>query len=388
MKILIFLEENKLSPRGGPYGVGYYYYCESKKRNDNIIDFIHTPSLSQKNKKFIPFFLIKIIRSIRKIINTNKFFHKKNSSQVINFNDYDVIHFNTTLHLYEQRYNLKNYDGIVVLSSHSPMPYFREVLDEMNLFERFFIFNSKKKYEELDRFSFEKADYLIFPCIEAEEPYYNNWNYYEKIHNEKKYKYVPTGIQVAKAKYSKNEIREKLNIDKDKFIVSFVGRHNKVKGYDLLKKIGKEILNNDEETYFLICGNEKPIKKLKHDRWIEIGWTENQYSYINASDVFILPNRETYFDLVMLEVLSLGKIIIASRTGGNKFFEKYHIQGIMLYDTCDEAVKLIKKVKAMSYDEKEKLEIENKKFFDEHFTSEKMYDSYLKVINEIINETK
>ena len=43
-------------------------------------------------------------------------------------------------------------------------------------------------------------------------------------------------------------------------------------------------------------------------------WTNDPHSLINASDMFILPNKETYFDLIMLEVLSMGKIVLATNT--------------------------------------------------------------------------
>ena len=40
MKVLFYLDEKKLSPRGGPYGVGYYYWEEMKRHGDTIIDFM------------------------------------------------------------------------------------------------------------------------------------------------------------------------------------------------------------------------------------------------------------------------------------------------------------------------------------------------------------
>ena len=63
---------------------------------------------------------------------------------------------------------------------------------------------------------------------------------------------------------------------------------------------------------------------LKTDHWIEVGWTNDPHSLIAASDVFVLPNHETYFDLILLEVLSLGVPVVMSRTGGNKFFEQFN----------------------------------------------------------------
>lgn len=396
MKVLMFLEEDKLSPRGGPYGVGYYYHCESKRRGDNIVDFIKSNEKNSKQKdnlkqykNMIPKPLIQLRSRIRNIISINRLFSRNVQTPFgnIDFCEYDIIHFQTTLHLYQQREKLKDYQGIVLLSSHSPVPLAQEVIGSLSKIEKMLIPHVEIKYNELDKYSFNRADYLIFPCPEAEEPYFNTWNYYNEIHNNKKYKYVPTGIASAKAEHTIEEIRSKIGIGRDDFVISFVGRHNEVKGYDILKRIGLEFLSENPDARFLICGKEEPLKGLDDKRWIEVGWTKDQYSYIASSDVFVLPNRQTYFDLVMLEVLSLGKIVIASRTGGNKFFEKMNANGVFLYDTEEEAVELLNSVKKMKEHEKKKLEDSNRHFFEKYLTASSMYNEYLKVIQEIIKES-
>ena len=96
-----------------------------------------------------------------------------------------------------------------------------------------------------------------------------------------------------------------------------------------------------------------------------------------------LPNKETYFDLVMLEVLSLGKVIVASNTGGNKYFSKIKAKGIFLYDTKEEAIKLINDIKRLSSQEKVKLEKANKKLFEDYFTMEVFSEQYINMINNL-----
>ena len=58
-------------------------------------------------------------------------------------------------------------------------------------------------------------------------------------------------------------------------------------------------MNKNNKTKFLIAWKEYPIKWLNNDRWIEIWWTDKPYEIIKASDIFILPNKETYFDLIL-----------------------------------------------------------------------------------------
>lgn len=136
-------------------------------------------------------------------------------------------------------------------------------------------------------------------------------------------------------------------------------------------------------VYVLIAGEEGPLYHLEHERWIEVGWTNDPHSIIAASDVFVLPNKETYFDLIMLEVLSLGKIVVASNTGGNKYFSVFKHGGILIYNSQREAVRLLKKVMALSFEEREYLGGENKKIFFKYFTSEIFANNYIKLINSL-----
>ena len=146
----------------------------------------------------------------------------------------------------------------------------------------------------IDEYSFNRADYIIFPCEEAEEPYYHTWNKYDEIkkNNIKKFRYIPTGIQDINVRYDNKFIRNKFNIPENAFLISYVGRHNEIKGYDKLKIIGREIINEYDNVYFLIAGKESPIKGLENNRWIEVGWSDLPNEIINSSDLFILPNKD------------------------------------------------------------------------------------------------
>ena len=195
-----------------------------------------------------------------------------------------------------------------------------------------------------------------------------------------------TGIPEAKPKRGREEVREGLGVPNEAFLISYVGRHNRVKGFDLLKDIASSLFEKEDNAWVVSAGNEAPIKRLEHKHWLEIGWTTEAHSYIAASDVFVLPNRETYFDIVMLEILSLGKIVVASRTGGNKYFEEAGCKGVFLYDTVEEAVTLLQKICHMSESERQSLGDANKVFYRDHLTVSSMYDSYINLLNEIGKE--
>lgn len=389
-KILVYMQENRLVFKGGPFAVGYCYYHEMKRRGENTLAFLPPTTCvnnETKDSKIITAenkrsFLNNLLHNLHIYLwLTFKYF--KASPIHHKFDGFDIIHFHSTQELHRERKNLKEFKGKVILQSHSPMPLGEELYDLIEYKYKKLVPFLKRNFREMDRFAFLRADYIIFPCEDAEEPYLNRWVEYKDIKRIKKdsYRYVLTGIPAVEPKRTRNEVLKELQLNEDSFVVSYAGRHNEAKGYDLLKSIAEDFLKQKGNAVFVVAGKEYPLTRLNHERWIELGWTDDAKSYISASDVFILPNRETYFDLVMIEVLSLGKIIVASRTGGNKYFEKNQCPGVFLYDTKEQCIEILKKIANMPFEERIEYGRKNYDFYKKHLTVEKMYDSYLQMIS-------
>lgn len=390
-RILIFMREDLLEPAGGPAAVCYYYNIEQNKRNENIFDFLecegNNKALHEKEEwlEKLPGFIKVFYDIVKNIVKTKILLSGIYPVDKINFGIYDIVHFHDALSLYLYKYQLEGYKGKVILQSHTPQPQRQELIANLPKYVKYFIPNLNKKYEKIDRFAFERADFIVFPCPDAEEPYVNNWPYYKTIQENRKdsYRYLLTGIPTCIPKRNKETVRKELGIIETDFMVSYVGRHNEVKGYNSLKRIGEKILNQHDDLWVVCAGKEEPLTRLEHPRWVEIGWTKDAYSYISAADVFVLSNKETYFDIVMLEILSLGQVVIASRTGGNKYFEKMTCDGVLLYDTEEEAVELLNRVKQMTPEERTVLGQKNKAFYEKNLTVSAMYDSYIELLKEI-----
>lgn len=384
-KVLIYFNEASLAPKGGPAAVCYYYQQEQLKRGAHEFNFLPSekqPTIQLKEKKKT----LKLFSELHSLGAALKMMFVKPRKVKFDLSNYALIHFHSADALYQARTSLETYKGIVVLQSHSPEPRGREMFAALPKWIRILFPVIKKGYEQMDRYAFERADYLVFPCPEAEDPYIHVWPYYRTIQQKQvsAYRYVLTGIPEAKAKRERKQVLRELNIPYSSFVISYVGRHNKIKGYDLFKEIGEKYINKDNDAWVICAGKEHPLKGLNHPHWKEIGWTTDPHSYIAASDVFVLPNRETYFDIIMMELLSLGRIVIASNTGGNKWFAKHKCPGVFLYDTVEEAVELLKKVRDLSKEDKEQLEEGNKTFYNNYLTVSKMYDSYVELLREIL----
>ena len=322
---------------------------------------------------------------IKSIVNRIRIIYGKSQNPKVDINDYDIIHFHNPLDMYLIRDKLDNYKGKIILTSHSPSLSSGELIDTATEFEKKHLLNLYKKLEKIDVYAFERSDYIVFPCEFAEEPYYHSWKYYKefKENNKSKFRYLLTGTSMCYAREEKALIRQKLLISSDAFVISYVGRHNSIKGYDILKELASEIFKKCDDIYVLVAGKEGPLYRLENEHWIEVGWTDDPHSYIAASDVFILPNRETYFDLILLEVLSMGQLVIASNTGGTKYFNQFKEAGIFLYETLEEAKSYIYKIKQTPKNEIEKMRVMNEEIYKKYFFDEVFAKNYVELLRGI-----
>ena len=141
MKVLIYKDKNSLEPIGGPTGYLYNLYNELNKNENTEIEFLDSkkskirmvikkiyeklPNEFRKKYKYK-----KNIKEIYNILN-NVISDKKNKISKIDLNKYDAVHFHDTYTMYMVKDSLENYKGKVIITSHSPKVYFKEILDKV-----------------------------------------------------------------------------------------------------------------------------------------------------------------------------------------------------------------------------------------------------------------
>ena len=304
--------------------------------------------------------------------------------------EFDSIHFHSSIDIHKSRKLLTNYKGTVLLTSHCPQPFTNELLEKIPLYKCVKSILSSILYRT-EISSWNLSHYIMFPVPEALEPYKKHERFKKYIEShENKFVYCPSAI-LSEPTFKNISIREKLNISQNAFLICYIGRHNQVKGYDELKKFGELVLNKYNDIYFVIGGKEEPIRSLKHDRWIELGWIDFGNDILRDADLFVLPNAETYFDLITLEVLRIGTPILMSRTGGNKFFEAYSADcdsGIKLYEygnLDDEMNTFYYFYEGIKKGKKEKMREQNNNIFRSSFTVKEFVDRYIQLLNTIVS---
>lgn len=377
----IGLEENK----GGPSGYLYHLNCGFQENGYDIAILSDMSSAKRKKKVEVKRDKIEFIAQGRNILHFYKIGLKIKYESINNWNAYNVIHVMSS----EDAYYLKKlygYKGKIVLTSHKPESLADEKISGLNLRNGT---NWKCRilrifYDYIEKKAYKLSDAFVFPSINS-EAIYNNFPGYRKYSKGKTVKYVYTGCVEKKVTLDREFYRKNIGISENDFAISYIGRHNYIKGYDLLADIGEKLIDN--HINIICAGAKTTISYPLSPNWKELGFISDVQNLINASDAVVVPNRNTYFDLVVIEILSMGKLVITSKTGGNIDIAK-HTNGLILFEEGNKQslYEAILKVKNMKSEERNKLQRENYAFYCNYCSVKKFAQKYVMEINDILNE--
>lgn len=176
--------------------------------------------------------------------------------------------------------------------------------------------NSLSKFKKiLLELAYKKANLIIAQTPEMKDEI----NSYHNIKNDK--------IKVFLNPLDIEEINSKIQnidnpFDSDFINVVAVGRLHKQKGFDILIKSFKNVINQNSKFILHIIGKDKGeeenlrnlVKNLKLEKNIYFhGFQENPYRYYFFSDLYVLSSRWEGLPNTVLENLYLGKPIVATK---------------------------------------------------------------------------
>ncbi|MDW2994951.1 MAG: glycosyltransferase [Alphaproteobacteria bacterium] len=383
---------------GGPAG-----YIANLQKGLNKIDAKNIAFINASNTSFVRVKVVKFLASIFSFcipIRSVRSWVRNNIRLLLNLGHTTQWHINNTYFKKLRRYKFKtitchctpdallirdflnkyNIKAKLMLMSHSPQPPSEEIYERALANQESDALEQLKYWQEIEKRAFETADIYIFPSKEALTCYTDKMKYLPDLIQKKRIVYIRTGCEQLKSDATKLEIRKKYNIN-TKFVICYIGRHNSIKGYDKLQEIASCILKQRKDVSFLIGGAFGPIQPLKHERWIEIGRC-NPAEVLKAADLFVLPNKQTYFDLILLEVLSTGTPCLASGTGGN--ITVYNDTGaLQLYDSVNDCVNNINMFLDSDINIKQDMCRKAYNAYLNNYTLEKFANNYIKIIDRI-----
>ncbi len=140
---------------------------------------------------------------------------------------------------------------------------------------------------------------------------------------------VPTGVEEEQFVNSDREnVRKKYNIEDDEILLLVVTRLTEEKNTEFLLETVSKILESDEKTKFMVCGDgnikEKLVGKVSDaglaDKVIFVGIVSDKEkkNYYAAGDIFVYASKSETQGMVLTEAMYSGLPIVAVRATGVK----------------------------------------------------------------------
>ena len=258
----------------------------------------------------------------------------------------------------------------------------------------YFNYISKNLLKTLTQFYADKTvNSLIVPAEKIKDLFINKYNYKKEI------AVIPTGIAIERFykenidKKKKEEIYKSLKVDKDDFLILFVGRVAEEKNIKFLIEAHKKLVKEDNKYKLIIVGDGPDIKNLKElskdikDNVVFAGkslW-EDVPCYYDIADIFVTASRSETQGLTVLEALASSTPVVCAN-------DPSYIDAIVpgsngfVFDTEEEYLENIKKLRK---DNKLREEFSiNARNYSENFSSSKYAKRVLDVYEKAIKDYK
>lgn len=141
----------------------------------------------------------------------------------------------------------------------------------------------------------------------------------------------------------KYKIRRTLGLPENAFVVTYTGRLVDYKGLPLLLRVWYEVHGGYGESRLLLVGAggldihncENGLRDFVREHGLDdhvtfVGSVDNVQTYLQASDVFVLPTEREAFGISLIEAMACGIPVIASRVGGIPDIIQDNVDGCLI----------------------------------------------------------
>ena len=196
-----------------------------------------------------------------------------------------------------------------------------------------------------------------------------------------------------------DDLREKLGISDDEFVISSIGRVGRRKGSFDIVKATTQMLQETKEFRILLVGGEEnkgemdSLKKAVEDsqlsNWIiltdEVN-VEDVPIFLGISDVFVLPSYREGMPMSIIEAMRSGKPVVATTVGGIPDMIETGVSGILVDPGAPNEIALA--ILKLKNDEslRRNLGIGARKAFEAGFETSRVVREIRRIYEEMITE--
>lgn len=152
-----------------------------------------------------------------------------------------------------------------------------------------------------------------FACSEKA----GRWLYGDKFFDSGNVTIINNAIDLQKFKFSANkrrEMREKLEIDSNAFVVGHIGRFCAQKNHEFLLSVFSSLLKIEPNSFLVLVGEGEDFERIKElassmgisERILFMGSRKNPQDFYNVMDVFVLPSLYEGLPIVAIEAQTNG----------------------------------------------------------------------------------
>ena len=139
---------------------------------------------------------------------------------------------------------------------------------------------------------------------------------------------------MGRVRSRRDKFRATLGFDPNDFVIAYVGRPKKRKGFNLLLEIWQKFVDRREGHKLLLVGSSRMnIDKVYQGSLKDVlatGFVDNPLDYIVASDVLVLPSAHEGLSYVCLESLAVGTPVVASDIPGVRALISHGESGLLV----------------------------------------------------------
>ncbi len=231
------------------------------------------------------------------------------------------------------------------------------------------------------------CDGILVPCVHSLASYFSDDSKKrEQLLSLRIYE-VLSGVEERRAFRSREEVLTSLGISPDRKVIGFFGRYHPHKGYDLFSQAAQLAHQSGDQELFFVSAGSGPLASPKGlPNYKDLGYvTSGLGDLLAAVDLVVVPNRVHYFDLLVLEALSLGKVVLTSPVGGALCLKAPGI--FLLEEISPNSLYLRSKSLLANPSSMAKLGAANRQVYLEKYTLERFAERHILLAHELLNQT-